>query len=547
MTFRSASNNRTKVIFDDLAGIKLENTANLFFEEITFEGVVGVELAGSLKNIEFHHCNILSEIQTNSNYRAVNYYGTSGGDQVVEDVRFIGNTISGGYYNMYLYYLNGNQGNVSKIKGLVIDSNSFQNAYYYCMYLYYYGAYESISHNTIKNGSNATSAFYGMYAYYDHLGRVDGNRIILNNSSTSYGMYAYYPQPGRDNKLTVVCNNEVILKNSSTQYGIEWMYPQCLSSVSNNSIYTNTTSTGYGLYLYSTSTAYPTRVYNNMLINGKNTGYPLYISSTTYCAPTYTIMDYNNYVSAGANLAYMGAAETTLAAIKSVNTSNNIHSTNTTPTWVNLNTSMQIKNQTAFRCPAVEEVDEDIIGLPRLGNTGVGCYGLEPDSNDAMLCSFIGMENLTSAASSPIHVVIRNTGYNAIDSARITFEIDGVRQNAFTYIPTRPLAFLKYDTLFLGSYQLTDGDHTFKAWVDMLKDTTKVNDTVNFKRMVCGATMEGIYVIGPSQNADYTFADLNKLFNAMVNCGVSDDITLKFESGSYTGAIDLRKAIEAAS
>lgn len=539
VTFRSASNNRTKVIFDDLAGIKLENTANLFFEEITFEGVVGVELAGSLKNIEFHHCNILSEIQTNSTYRAVNYYGTSGGNQVVEDVRFIGNTISGGYYNMYLYYLNGNQGNVSKIKGLVIDSNSFQNAYYYCMYLYYYGAYESISHNTIKNGSNATSAFYGMYAYYDHLGRVDGNRIILNNSSTSYGMYAYYPQPGRDNMLTVVCNNEVILKNSSTQYGIEWMYPQCLSSVSNNSVYTNTTSTAYGLYLYSTSTAYPTRVYNNMLINGKNTGYPLYISSTTYCAPTYTIMDYNNYVSAGANLAYMGAAKTTLAAIKSVNTSNNIHSTNTTPTWVNLNTSMQIANQTAFRCPAVEEVEEDIIGLPRLGNTGVGCYGLEPDSNDAMLCSFIGVENLTSAASSPIHVVIRNTGYNAIDSARITFEIDGVRQNAFTYIPTRPLAFLKYDTLFLGSYQLADGDHTFKAWVDMLKDTTKVNDTVNFKRMVCGATMEGIYVIGPSQNADYTFADLNKLFNAMVNCGVSDDITLKFESGSYTGAIDL--------
>ena len=539
VTFRSKSNDRTKVVFDDLSGIKLSNTANLFFEEITFEGVIGVELEGDLNNIEFHHCNILSSVQSNSTYRAVNYYGTSGGSQVVEDIRFIGNNISGGYYNMYLYYLNGSQGNLTKIKGLVIDSNNFMNAYYYAMYLYYYGSYESISHNTIKNGSNATSAFYGMYCYYDHLGRVDGNRVQLNNSSTSYGMYAYYPQPGRTNKMTVVCNNEFILKNSSTQYGIEWMYPQVLSSVSNNSIYTNTTSTGYGLYVYSTSTAYPTTLYNNMLVNGKNSGYPLYISSTTYCAPTYTKMDYNNHVSGGSNLAYMGAAKTTLAAIKSVNTQNNIHTTSTTPTWVNLNTSMQVKNQASFVCPSAEGVDEDIIGMPRVGITGVGCYSTDADSIDVMLCNFVGVESLNSNASSSIYAVIRNVGYKDVDSARITFEIDGVQQTAFTYLPSKPLTFLKRDTLLLGSYQLTDGDHSFKAWVDMAKDTMKVNDTISVERLICSKPVEGQYIVGNSKSADYTFKDLPNLFTAMKSCGVGNDVTILFETGTYSGTLDL--------
>ena len=285
-------------------------------------------------------------------------------------------------------------------------------------------------------------------------------------------------------------------------------------------------------------------VYNNLLVNGKNSGYPLYISSTSYITNSYVYVDYNNYVSAGANLAYLGAAKTTLAAIKSSNATNFQNDINVKPVWKN-STDLQIDNSKVMIVPSVKGVGYDILGAPRVGNTSIGCYGVEPEPYDASLSTFIGLENLTSTAASPIDVVIWNVGSKPVDSAEITLYIDNVLQEKVKYQPAKPLAYLQRDTVNMKSYQLSNGAHAFMAYVEMLNDSNALNDTIHYKRIICDETVADTFIIGNSKTADYTFAQLSTLFSNMNNCGVTGDVTLVFEKGTYTGAIDLSSIADA--
>ena len=536
--FTSLANRRDSVIFYDMSSVKVSRSSHLIFEELAFNGqVIGVELEGTVKNVLFHNCYIASPIASHPSYRAVSYAGVSNSGERLDDVRFINNVINGGYYGMYLYYVRSNANELDSGVGVTIDSNILRNSYYNAVYAYYYGLYKSFSHNTITNYSGA-STYYGLYSYYCRWENIDGNRIYLNNASTAYGMYLYYQNYNSKTDTMMVTNNEVVITNGgSNKYGVYLYYPYGPITLAHNSVFTNSTITSYGMYLYNTQTAYAPRIYNNMLVNGNNSGYPLYIATATYITPAYHLMDYNNYVSGGSYLAYLGSAKNTLAAIKSANVLNNQHSVSVKPVWNN-NTNLRLNNPKSFWAPAIYGVDSDIDGAARFEQTTIGCYSTAPDSNDASLIAIDGLTRLTAGNSGPISVVIQNKGLKDMDSAVITMMVDNVMQPAVQYKPARPLAYGQSDTVLMGYFSLLEGTHTIVAWVDMTGDGNKSNDTTSVSGKVCSKVVSGTYVIGSSPNADYTFANLSALFNEMKgsngSCGVAGDVTLAFESGVYT-------------
>jgi hypothetical protein len=73
--------------------------------------------------------------------------------------------------------------------------------------------------------------------------------------------------------------------------------------------------------------------------------------------------------------------------------------------------------------------------------------------------------------------------------------------------------------------------------VQLTGDTLFSNDTVRNSRYLCFSDIGGDYVIGSSPAADYPTVD--SLMADIFHCGISSDITLKFESRTYTGSWDL--------
>ena len=542
VTFRSATGQRDSVRIYDTYGAKLANTCHLRFEQLTLEGiVVGVEMDSSVSDVEIRHCNINTQMTNNYLYKGIEYPGNATTlNRRLCNVRIIANKIRGGYVNIYLNnYCNSNDFNNTGFIGVIIDSNILCDACYYGFYSKQNGIVSSFSHNTVTN--------YPDYKYYGviseskhHWGRVDGNRIHINNSQAGYGLY-FNISANEQNKIpTVVCNNEIILGDSSAKYGIFLGGAKGAFEIINNSILIKSPTLSYGLNLGNTDTAYKVVSYNNMVVNGKNDGYPVYIANVSFANTKYYKRDYNNYYSEGNYLAYLGSKKSTLQEIKNADTLSEQHSTSIAPVWVDSKLSLEYKNTNNYTCPTLPNVTTDINGRPRLGDmNAMGCYTKDVDSNDASLIGFADLDKMLSGSASPVKAVIMNAGKKAISSASITLWIDNVKKAAVKYTPAKPLPFQQTDTVNLGSFQLSSGLHHFLACVQMDKDTTAGNDSIRISRHICEKPMEGTIVIGNSKSADYPFWEINTLLKKLNECGVKGDITLAFEDGTYDGSIDL--------
>ncbi|MBP5613295.1 MAG: hypothetical protein J6X35_04020, partial [Bacteroidales bacterium] len=512
---------------------------HLRFEEITFEGsLVGVELNGIMEDILFRHCNIFTDSNTSSeSCHAVRYPDHTGSDIYLKDVRFVSNTIWGGYDNFNLNYT-ANFGNCLKIAAVTIDSNIMGGAYQYAIQSNGYGHYKSISHNTITNGSHAQK-FYGLYFEYEHNNDlINGNIIRLNNPSTSYGMLCYYNSYNYQFHIQgTISNNEIIINGNGTKYGIQLYAPTY--NVVNNSIYVKSNATSYALHVYNYDKC-PTNILNNNLINDDTIGYALYYSYSPSYTTSYGVRDYNNYYSKSGNHAYLnGTAKTTLSAITALDSTQDQHSVLNQPQWTNSDSlspsNLQVRNPKQFACPLAYDVKQDILGYLRTDNTSMGCYGFDPDPNDAHLIGFTDMGDNSSNGSHPVRIIIYNAGICPIDSAVISLTINGVLQKPFPYRPEMPLQKMQYDTVTIDTLSFQQGRLSMRAVVSMKGDTNHANDTIIYKMLVCGPNgTASVFTIGDSPSADYSIADFTRMISELSQCKVNGDIILQFEDGKYT-------------
>ncbi len=545
LTLRSAAMNRDSVIFKDFLALDLTESSHLRFEEISFYGsIYAIEMGGMIEDVEFRHCNISADTDPNYQNYAVYYHNSNGGKKYPKDLRFIGNNIQGGYFNMSFYYTAGTTANMMNCS-ITIDSNILSGAHSTAIYAYFYNNFKSISHNTITNGSTA-SGFYGIYMHeYCLANRIEGNRIYLNNTSTGYGMYLYNFKSFDVTSTGTIANNEIILTGNGEKYGI-YQRQNAMYNIVNNSIYVKGSSTCYALYCQNDNSKYQVNILNNNLVNDYTSGYGLYNAHPASYASTYGVRDYNNYYSKSNNHAYLnGATQTTLAAIQSVSTDQDQHSIVVNPTWANADTlgpkNLEILGSNHFSCKTAYNVSRDILGLPRSATTCMGCYGLEPDSNDAQLIGFTNLDSITSTGTHPVRVILHNAGINPIDSATISLTVKGVTLPSVAYRPSLPLLQTQSDTITLANISFQHGSLNMQAVVRMKGDTNSSNDTAFANQIVsCSKSFAGVITIGNSMSADYTLADLEKIMLEMAHCGVSGDITWQIEDGNYTtSTIDL--------
>ena len=543
LTLRSAAMNRDSVIFKDFLALDLTESSNLIFEEITFLGSISaVNMSGMIENVEIRHCNLISSYD--GTRRGTVSCSNAYSSKYLKNVRFIGNNIRGHYYNMFFNYSGSSATNMSKAS-VTIDSNCFSGAYYAAIYAQNYNNFKSISHNTITNGSTA-SGFYGIYMHeYCLANRIEGNRIYLNNTSTGYGMYLYNFKSFDVTSTGTIANNEIILTGNGEKYGI-YQRQNAMYNIVNNSIYVKGSSTCYALYCQNDNSKYQVNILNNNLVNDYTSGYGLYNAHPASYASTYGVRDYNNYYSKSNNHAYLnGATQTTLAAIQSVSTDQDQHSIVVNPTWANADTlgpkNLEILGSNHFSCKTAYNVSRDILGLPRSATTCMGCYGLEPDSNDAQLIGFTNLDSITSTGTHPVRVILHNAGINPIDSATISLTVKGVTLPSVAYRPSLPLLQTQSDTITLANLSFQHGSLNMQAVVRMKGDTNSSNDTAFANQIVsCSKSFAGVITIGNSMSADYTLADLEKIMLEMAHCGVSGDITWQIEDGNYTtSTIDL--------
>ncbi|MBQ6666688.1 MAG: hypothetical protein IJM65_01075 [Bacteroidales bacterium] len=537
LTIRSASRNSSDVTISGGRAFRLQKVAHLRLENLTLKGTtIALDMKGDIEDVLVSHCNIYGpEGTTSSANRAVSFEGVSGSGRILKDVRFIGNDIRGGYYNFYLYYFGSNSTHMRNAS-VTIDSNTLSGAYYYGIYTGSYGQFESISHNEIKNGSNA-GIFYAIYMNsYQNVPLIEGNRIRLTNSNTSYGIYmsSYNNYSSYGGSPGLIANNEIILTGNGSKYGIYRGGTYTRYNVVNNSVYVKGTSTCYAMYGTTCYSGYPMNVMNNLLVNDYTTGYALYRSDTT-TLQAYGIRDYNNYYSRSGNLTYLRqTAQTSLKAIQSLLSNQDQNSMNIQPVWNNAGPAdLELKNSKKLLCPIAYNVDRNILGELRTGTTTVGCYGLVPDSTDVALISFHGTEAITSIGTHPLYVIIANNGIMPLDSATINFSIDGTQQNPVLYKPANPLKGMQQDTVALGTFAFKNGNCTLLAYTTATGDINHANDTIQKTFKVCNKVVSGKLVIGNSAKADYSFTTIGNLVSDMLNCGVSGDVTLLVESGNY--------------
>jgi hypothetical protein len=279
---------------------------------------------------------------------------------------FRNSTFENGYYGFYWY----GSSTTALSTQTVIDNCIILNWYYYGILSYYQDA-NQFTRNTIQ--TNSTSAYYGIYGYYNQNGRnISGNKLIFLGTGYHYGLMLYYNQatttaPG------LTSNNFVTIPTTHTGYYPLYLYYGDNQMVYNNSFYNGCPSTYYGAYIY----------YGSNIKSLNNMYYCPGPSYAVYVYPGTNIINsnYNLYYSTGSSLAYWNAAYANLAALQAANGMDKQSISKTVnfvdPLNGNLHLTGSSQDDPALQGTMLPEVTVDIDGEPRARpyiGADEGCY-----------------------------------------------------------------------------------------------------------------------------------------------------------------------------
>ncbi|MBO7465759.1 MAG: hypothetical protein J6T56_07925, partial [Bacteroidales bacterium] len=418
-----------------------------------------------------------------------------------------------------------------------VDSNVITNAYNYYMYAYYTD-FTSISHNRViareKDGYNY---FYGLYTTYCNNDSIIGNFVDACRNYIAYqypirNYYSNYSSYAQSTKnVTLIANNEIRMQSTSTTYGIYDYYGN--SKVINNSVYVNTTySSGYGMYIYTTSGYMKEIRNNNVVYIGGSSAYPIYCNSNATAQVTVSANNY--YHNGGTNLAYFGTAYTSLAALQAVDA----QATNILPAFINLNNDMQIKktSNNQLTCPTNAAVLTDFFNRPRDPRTTIrGAYNEMEMKYNASLTKFTSPSQAVCKPGDSIRVsvVMENNGDSLMTSATIYWSVNGVSQKKYDW--TGSLKGGQSDVIYLGSFNAVINSNSIVAYVVMngQKDALPYDDTISTNVFGCtGGALTGKYTVGGA-NAD--FATLEDAVTALTMCGLGGPVEMRLNPGKYNG------------
>jgi len=541
VTFQSESGDSTAVIVSYAANysnnyvIKLDGADYVTFKNLTLKSLGTsycrvIELTNGSSNNHFSN-NVIEGVNStsSSDYRAVIY--SSGGSVVNSNDHnntFTQNAIRNGSYGFYLIGYGSETGFLEN--NLVISNNNFTDQYYRSIYLRFQNS-PIVEQNNIETNT-AYNTFYGIlinYSYDNVL--VSGNKINIPNGGAGIHTERVY---GDDVNRVNINNNFIHVggTSSSYSYGIYTYQSQFLNIYHNN---VNITSTdpddGMALYLSSGENHF---VLNNVLVNTGG-GYGVFYSNSSVVQNS----DYNDIYVSGNKLGLQ--SESTYQNLSSWQnvTSHDEHSYSVNPIFssaTDLHINKGVLNNTAI--PLVE-VTEDIDGETRNVTTpDIGADEFSPTGVDASLVYIEYSDTKVGPGSQPVHVVIKNSGGDALTSATINWSVSDTVQVPYNWNGT--LANGETDTINIGNYNfnfntaydiaVTVKDPNGSADIDTIDNFLEVTDF--------HVSLGGTYTIGGTTPDFNTFQEA---IDALNIGGVWTPTVFNVRDGDYNEQISINE------
>lgn len=547
ITFKSNANNADSVILQftgtvtaDNFTIKLNGADYIIFKNLTIKntgatyGIV-IDLTGGAHHNLFESNRIISGGNSNSTTACVydgntlNHYNT-----------YLNNYLENGYYGFYIYGISSS----SWEKGTVIQGNELVLSGIYPIYTYYQDSIQIVG-NRVHSGasaySNGISCYYPMNQY-----RIVGNSVYLTGTSASaiYGMRDYYGNYSSYNPnptgYGMVANNIVsIIGGTGTNYGLYAYYSQGTEYYYNTIHVTGIGTSGRALYQYNTTTNTLGQTFKNNIFSNTGAGYAAYYGTTARV----TAADYNDYYSAGTNLAYWGANKTTLADLQTAS-SMDVNSISAMPGYVsnyNLHNSALATYQTATPLTAVTD---DIDGQARHASTpSMGADEYILYTLDAGVTAMVEPLAVCPGVSS-VKVNVKNYGIQSFTGVTVNWSVNGVPQTPYVHTGSIAAGATELVTLgtynFLGSvvYNLVFSTNSPNSSTDQ----NLLNDTLFYNGFQ--TAMSGTYTIGGT-SAD--FSSIAAAATALNTFGVCGPVVFNIAAGIYTENISLNAIVGASS
>ena len=528
IVIRSASGKASDVVFSGTYGMELSRSSHLVFENLTFQGSsIGVKLSNWLEDVCIRGCRILtSTTGTSSSCRAVSHDNYSGSG-CLNNVRFVGNTITGGYYNMYFYYSAVRFDSIMR-SSVYIDSNEMSEAYSAGVYAEYYTRFVRISHNMITN-RNGVENFSGIrIVEHNRADSILANRIRLNTRSNAYGIYMSYYVNYPNYKFVMAANNDIRVEAGNKAYGVyekDYMY----MSYYHNTIYA-VSPNGYAYGIY--NAAVHGNMKNNLLWTDSPNGYPVYYTGVSYINKD-GARDYNCYYDKNGIIGYAnGGVRRSIAAMTALDTLQDLHSVTLLPKLKNSQSAdLKVETDSRLVVPYLPLVPRDREGRLRYPQTLIGAYEKEPVKLDAAVAAVVNPS--FGLGSQKVYVRLSNSGQDTLDSLRVCSRINGVLNPEVSWSGSLPAgADTVLEVCTANIYR--PGPFSLTVWlvsVNGVQDMFAGNDTLSLTASVCMGGWSGTYTLG---GVSPDFATLDEFLNLLSICGLSGPVTLKLRSGIYS-------------
>ena len=483
-------------------GITLGNTNNLTISDITIDlrtnlANHGIFFEASCSNILIRDCKILHDTTTTITSHSGIYKNTSTG--ILSDVSIVNNLFEGGNYGIYCH-----AGTATDYgTAIVFDSNTVTNAGNTAV-LFAYAELASCSYNKISNrtthaltgGNNWDSTWTGLNLAHAS-GNIFGNRISSTAAvSRPCGMYLSYYDAG------IIANNEIRFANADnhSNFGL-YAASKVKAKIINNSIYMRN---GYpnGIYNDAPSETHIILKNNHIDVAGNDTSvdaYGIYYNGNGYLYQYQS--EFNNIETRKYTGRYNYLDVVSLADWQSV-TGFDLNSTgyngiSNPADYDDISNSLEFNTVTfdnsAYRCPVYKEVETDINGRIRMGNTTKGAYeqAYLPDFYDLAVLQIpqtetevINNQNIT------VGIDVKNVGLVTLDSAVFGWSLNGQNQPAISHLFTTPLAWQDEQHVPITVFTVNGnvGDQiNIAVWVETIngkQDTVLYNNTASANYLI---------------------------------------------------------------
>jgi hypothetical protein len=532
LTLTSTTHNASDVrIITDNVSIILGNSNNIRIEDLTIDATAGnyaIQFIDSCTNVIIQNCHLLADTTTNTSPKSAVYKASGTG--VAHNISIRNNLLEGGYYGICFY---GGTG-TSAYGTVIIDSNTISKQYNTGIYGYNTD-FTSISANTITSQTSPTTAvaWNGIVLMYCN-GNITANHIKQQSNTITqpYGIniqrFNYYNTTNKG----LIANNEIMLYTTGKYYGI-YVNTYTSADILHNSIYMAGSGAAVGIQIQNSARTTLT-VKNNNIVMESSDAFPVYLSAITNLV--LWDINANNYY-APQYIGYAGGAKTSLTAWMDVVTTD-INSINIQPDFIDSTLNLQLENYRGFECMPLMQVPDDIDKQYRIGElTVVGCYHGFPYAENARLSLFSPMRgDVRPGTGDTVKVEITNAGTTAISSATIYWSFNGSTPQPFSW--SGYLTSVKSIVVTLGNITFTTGKNTLDIWIDnlgSLQDENRKDDTVHSVFYACNTALSGIYTIGETG----VFTTIKQAIAQLNFCGVSGDVTLALQTGTFMENIDL--------